>query len=109
MLLFAPDEVSGMLMSGAGGGPLVQLLGAALLGCGATNWIARGAALGGIYGRAVVAGNQTHLTIGALLLVRRGVDGGANHPSYWVLTGLYVLGAGLFGYLTFFSSGIREQ
>ena len=73
------------------------------------NWIARGSALGGIYGRAVVAGNQTHLAIGALVLVKRGIDGGADHPAYWVLTGLYVLGASFFLYLTFFSSGLREH
>jgi hypothetical protein len=32
-----------------------------------------------------------HLTIGALLLVKWGVDAGAGHPAYWALTGLYVL------------------
>jgi hypothetical protein len=109
MLLFVPDAVSGVFMPGGSGGPLVQLLGAALLGFGAANWIARGAALGGIYGRSVVAGNQTPLTMGAFLLLKEGVDAGANHPAYWVLTGLYVLGAGVFGYLTFFSSGLREH
>jgi hypothetical protein len=88
---------------------LVQLLGAALLGFGAMNWIARGAALGGIYGRAVVMGNQTHLMIGALLLVRGGIDDQARSATYWVLTGLYVLGTALFGYLAFFSSGLRER
>ena len=98
-----------MLVPGAAWPLLAQLLGAALLGFGAMNWIARGAALGGSYGKAVVAGNQTHLTIGALLLVKQGVDVGAHQPAYWVLTGLYVLGAGLFGYLTFFGSGIRGQ
>jgi hypothetical protein len=109
MLLFAPEEVSRVLVPRASGGPLVQLLGAALLGFGATNWIARGAAFGGIYGRAVVAGNQTHLTIGALLLITQGADVGTRHPAYWVLTGLYILGTGFFGYLTFFSSGLRER
>jgi hypothetical protein len=108
-LLFAPEEVSRVLGPVSGGHALVQLLGAALLGCGAMNWIARGSALGGIYGRAVVAGNQTHLTIGALLLVKRGVDVGDPHPAVWVLTGLYVLGAAFFGYLSFFSSGLREH
>jgi hypothetical protein len=108
MLLFAPGELSAGLGPSAGADPLVQLLGAALLGFGAANWIARGAALGGIYGRAVVAGNQTHLTIGALLLLKRSVDVGALHPRYWVLTVLYVLGAAFFGYLTFFRSGPRE-
>jgi hypothetical protein len=109
MLLFAPDEASSVLMPGCGHPVLVQLLGAALLGFGAANWIARGAALGGIYGRAVVAGNQTHLTVGALLLVKHIVDVGAPHPAYWVFTVLYVCGAAFFGYLTFFSSGFREH
>ena len=46
MLLFAPNEVTGVLPPAADGQVLVQLLGAALLGFGAMNWIARGAALG---------------------------------------------------------------
>jgi hypothetical protein len=81
MLLFAPDEVSRVLWPLSGGNALVQLLGAALLGFGAMNWLARGSALGGIYGRAVVASNQTHLTIGALLLVKRGIEVGGPHPA----------------------------
>ena len=109
MLLFASEEVSRALTPGLGGSPLIPLLGAALLGFGAMNWMARGAVLGGIYGRAVVAANQTHLTIGGLVLIKHGVDGGATNPAFWLLTGLYVLGAGFFGYLTFFSSGIRER
>ena len=107
LLLFAPEEVGGALIPRADGGPLTQLLGAALLGFGAMNWAARGALLGGIYGRAVVAGNQTHLTIGAIVLVKHGlVEGGS--VAYWVVTAVYVLGAGLFLHL-FFSPGIRGQ
>jgi hypothetical protein len=109
MLLFAPHELSGALAPGRGDSPLIPLLGAALLGFGAMNWIARGSILGGIYGRAVVAGNQTHLTIGGLLLAKQGVGVGATSPAYWLLTGLYVLGAAFFGYLTFFSAGTRQQ
>lgn len=109
MLLFTPEDVSGSLEPGARGHALAQLLGAALLGFAAMNWIARGAALGGIYGRAVVAANYTHLGIGALVLLKSGIDGGAAHAAYWVLTGLYVLGAALFVYLTFFSSGLPEH
>ena len=109
MLLFAPEEVGGALTPESHGGLIAPLLGAALLGFGAMNWIARGSVLGGIYGRAVVAGNQTHLVIGALVLMKRGIDGGAHHAAYWVLTGLYVLGASFFVYLTFFSSGFQAQ
>lgn len=107
LLLFAPDEVGRTIIPHASGAPLLQLLGAALLGFGAMNWIARGSVLGGIYGRAVVAGNQTHLTIGALLLVKHGLVAGGS-AAYWILTGVYVLGAGLFLYL-FFSSGLRGK
>ena len=109
MLLFAPNEVSRLLLSDVGGPVLAQLLGAALLGCASANWTARGSALGGIYGRAVVAGNQTHLTIGALLLLNSGFNAGAHHPAYWLLTVLYVVGAAFFVYLMFFSSGLREN
>jgi len=108
LLLFAPGEVGRTLIPRADGGPLVQLLGAALLGVGAMNWTARGSVLGGIYGRAVVAGNQTHLTVGAILLVKHGFVAGGS-PAYWILTGVYVLGAGLFLHLFFFSSGLRGQ
>jgi hypothetical protein len=109
LLLFATEEVSSGLAPGSGSGPLTPLLGAALLGFGAMNWIARGAVLGGIYGRAVVAGNQTHLTIGGLVLVKQGIDTGTGSLAYWVLAGAYVLGAIFFNYLTFFSSGIRRE
>ena len=108
LLLFAPEEVGGSLMSGAYGGTLVQLLGGALLGFAAMNWLARRSVLGGIYGRAVVAGNQTHLTIGALLLVKHGITAGGS-AAYWTLTSVYVLGAGLFLYLFFFRPGIGER
>ena len=109
VLLFAPDEASRVLILGSDTPVVLQLLGAGLLGYAAANWIARGAALGGIYGRSVVAGNQAHLTIGTLLLVRHGVDVGGAHAGYWAFTGLYALGAGFFSYLMFFSSGLREE
>ena len=108
ILLFAPDEASRVLMLVSGDPILAQLLGAALLGFGAANWTARGALLGGIYGRAVVAGNQMHLMVGAFVLVTHGVNVSAPHPAYWVLTLLYVLGAAFFSYLMFFSSGLRR-
>ena len=83
VLLFAPVEAGNILMPGCRSRPvLMQLIGAALLGYGIANWTARGAALGGIYGRAVVAGNQAHLMIGALLLLKHGIEMGAPQPAY---------------------------
>jgi hypothetical protein len=109
LLLFAAEDLSGLLGPEPTNHPLQQLLGAALLGFAAMNWIARAAALGGIYGRAVVAGNQTHLTIGAMLLLKRGVDTANTEPWIWALAILYALGAAYFSYLMFFHTGIEKQ
>jgi len=107
MLLFAPGETSGWLIAGTRDEVIAQLLGAALLGFAAANWIARRAALGGIYGRAIVAGNHAHVTIGAVVLVKYGLGRGTQSGAFWVVTALYVLGAVFFNYLLFFSSGLR--
>ena len=80
VLLFAPQEAGSVLVPGSSRPVLVQLLGGALVGYGIANWTARGSALGGIYGRAVVAGNQAHFMIGALLLLTQR-DVGAAHPA----------------------------
>ena len=107
VLLFAPNQVNEALAPRESGNVLAQICGAALFGFAAMNWTARGSALGGIYGRAVVVGNQMHLMIGALLLVSSG-NAATRLPAYWALTGLYVLGAAFFTYLMFYSSGLRE-
>ena len=105
-LMFAPEEAGQALMRGSDRPVFVQLLGAALLGYAAANWTARGTMLGGIYGRAVVTGNQMHMMIGAIVLVKYGIQAGSAHPLYWALTVLYVCGAMFFSYLLFFSSGV---
>ena len=109
LLLFAPRETSATLTGTASADALVQLFGAALLGFAAMNWTAKGAALGGIYGRAVLVGNQMHLFVGACVLVNRGLSDAAASPAYWALTGLYVAGAAMFMYLVFFSTGLRQR
>jgi hypothetical protein len=103
--LFAADEVGRAVLAGAAG-PLVQWLGAALLGFATMNWTARGAALGGIYGRALVVANQTHATIGALVLLRHG-SGAGGSPAYWAVTLFYTAAALYFSYLAFFATGLR--
>jgi hypothetical protein len=49
---------------------IAQLYGAALAGLATASWVSRNALLGGIFGRAVVAGGATHGLIGALTLGR---------------------------------------
>lgn len=106
-MLFVPDEVA-RLLGLVAGAPLVQLLGAALLGIAAMNWTARGMALGGIYGRAVTAGNQVHAFIGAMVLLRDTFSTGGP-AGMWVLTAVYVLAAVYFSWLMFFSTGLRKE
>jgi hypothetical protein len=72
------------------------------------DWIARGAALGGIYGRPIVMANQMHATVGALVLLRHGLDAGGS-AVYWTVTGFYGVAAVYFSYLAFFSTGLRGK
>lgn len=109
MLLFAPLETAGLLVADPGDPVLLQLLGATLLGWGAANWLARGAVLGGIYGRAVVAGNNTQFTIAALLLLKRAVTAGGSPLALWGVTVPFVAGALFFGYLMYFSPGLPAE
>jgi len=108
LLLFAPREAGDALLPGVSADGLFQLLGAALLGFAAMNWTARGAALGGIYGRAVVVGNLMHMVVGAFVLVTRASNDTVT-ATFLVLTGLYALGAALFVYLAFFRSGLSKR
>lgn len=96
-LLFAPAEVGALVDGEAGGTVVAQLLGAALLGLAVTAGVARRSILGGIYGRAVVAGHQAFAVVGALtLLGNRPAQAGA---GYVVLLGVLLAGAGLFSRL----------
>ncbi|HEX9953336.1 MAG TPA: hypothetical protein VGB53_16310 [Rubricoccaceae bacterium] len=89
VLLFAPEAV------GSEPPVVAQLVGAAFLGFASLTWTARGLVIGGIYGRAVVAGNQTFSVVGALVLGRHLLDG----PSVaaGIGFGILLLGAVLFG------------
>jgi hypothetical protein len=110
MFLFAPQETGSALLPGAAGADkLIQLLGAALLGFAMMNWTAKGAALGGIYGRAVVIGNFMHMLGGAFILVPRALSDEGTTTALLILTGMYAAGAALFVYLTFFSSGLGKR
>lgn len=91
-LLFAGAELSPWLFGLALPEPVTAIIAAAFLGFASMNWVARHNILGGIYGRAVVAADQTHFTIGALVLVKHGLTHGAP-AGLWTITGLYVIGA----------------
>ena len=99
---FLPQE----LLSLSSGGPngalvlLVQLFGALLFGFAMVNWTARGAAMGGIYGRPIALGNLTHFVIGALALLK-GVADGATDPLIIGAGAIYIGFAIAFGFAFF--------
>ncbi|WP_022836267.1 hypothetical protein [Salisaeta longa] len=98
-LLFMPEGFS-MAMNyeeTAAHALFAQLLGAAFIGFAASNWIVRHAPVGGIYGRAVVLGNQAFSLVGALALI--GGFPARPGPAVWVLLVVFAGGAVLHGML----------
>lgn len=106
-LLFAGDVLGAALFGMPVPPALVSLLGMALFGFALMNWTAKGSALGGIYGRAVLVGNQVHFLGGTLILLTS-ADISKESPLFWAVAGVYVFGAALFTYLTFFG-GVRPR
>jgi hypothetical protein len=95
--LFAPTAtLSALLLGPANLFPALpgQLLGAALLGLAALNWLSRGSAVGGIYGRPLVVANLAHFLVGALVLLRPALVL-PFQASRWLLLAFYAV----FGFL----------
>jgi len=106
VILFLPQSVSAPVAGIATASLSAQLYGAAILGLGMANWIARQSPLGGIYGRAIVVGNFTHAGAATLVLLRPTIASGS--PKLWMaLVVALVLAIG-FGWLLFVSSGIPD-
>ena len=103
--VFAGAEVAGAL-GWTAGEPVASLLGGALVGLGAANWMARSSPMGGIYGRAVVIGTQAHFVVGAAALLRYVTRVHAS-PGGIAVTAFYVLGAALYAYLLL-ARGVRS-
>jgi hypothetical protein len=104
-LIFASEEVGNRLFGVTTNYLPISLCGGAMFSFGAMNWVARRSVLGGIYGRAVVAGNQAHFFIGSMILLRAAFNADFPWPTV-VLLCLYALHALMFSYLMFWSSGL---
>ncbi|HEU4828942.1 MAG TPA: hypothetical protein VFT04_07085 [Gemmatimonadales bacterium] len=99
-LLFAPSEILRLLAisdSSSEVSVLAQLLGSAWIGLAYGNWIARGLAIGGIHGRAIVVGNLVSSTTGALVVLRAVISGAP--AAAWVLSFVLAAVAAAFGWL----------
>jgi len=98
--LFLTEEMETALGLPGGANVLVAMWSAALLGFASMNWASRASILGGIYGRAIVVGNQTHATVGLIVLINQALGTGAEvTPLSAVTVFAYALQAALFGFL----------
>lgn len=103
---FLPQETGARLGIGpsAGAVAMLELLGVALLGFAAVDWMSRGAPVGGIYGRPLALGNLLLFGAGGLSLARGATAGGPAEllgPAAAVFLAL----AAAFAWLTFGKKG----
>lgn len=84
VLIFIPDE--SMHATGIGGSDALafKLLGAAHFGFAMLNYMARTAAIGGIYGRPISVANFAHFMIAAITLIKVSSDGEINVLRWFV-------------------------
>ena len=108
--LFVPGEL--LEMGGAestdAAEPLVQILGAAVLGFATMNWYSRNTIIGGILGRLIVAPNFTFTFIATAVLARTLIPEGGSALA-WVGLATYAMLALLFGIKMFGPTPTSDQ
>ena len=104
---FMPEELALLAGTAEGSTIFIQLYGAALIGFGFANWHVRHAAVGGIYGRALVTGNVIHFLSGSGILIGLAA-GGQTNSSVVILCSIYLLMAVAF-IAILFSGGIVKN
>jgi hypothetical protein len=78
---------------------LVQIIGALYLGFAVLDWMTRGHAIGGIYGRPVSMANLLHFLVGALALIK--LASVWHRPAVVIAAVIYTLFAAAFGAMLF--------
>lgn len=102
-LTFAPEEILIMLDYDTSKSITLvfQLLGALYFSFAMINWNSRARTIGGIYNKSIALGNFTHFLIGALALVKAILSNQGLPIPLWVLCGIYVVFAVVFGLINF--------
>jgi hypothetical protein len=98
--LFAPEVFLGAISMGnvTPHWP-VQILAAALLALAIFNWMTRGFAMGGIYGRPVVMTNFTFFFVAAMTTIRAVLAGGRPGPiGVLIVCGIFAIAYGLLAF-----------
>jgi hypothetical protein len=77
----------------------IQILGAMYFAFAMLNWMAKDSVIGGIYNRPIAIANFAHFLIGAPALVKSLLKHPELPQSLWIVAGLYIIFALLFGKL----------
>lgn len=80
--------------------PVLELLGAALLGLALMNWMAKGSMIGGIYARPLAAGNFIYFAVASLSSLKP-LIGGTLSPALIAVFAVQLVFAVAFGWLLF--------
>ncbi|RWY50409.1 hypothetical protein EPL05_15785 [Mucilaginibacter gilvus] len=102
-LTFSPNEAAAMagLQINQVWQVVLQVLGGLYFSFAIINWMAKGAAIGGIYNKPILMGNLSHFVITAITLVKLTLNNHELHYSVYLLTGIYAVFAILFGMMLF--------
>ena len=79
---------------------VIQIAGALYIGFAFLNWFARGALLGGIYGRPILLANFAHFAVAAIMLMKL-VLAGEHGAAVLAVTLVYAVVAAWFGAVLF--------
>lgn len=102
-LTFSPNEAAAMagLQVNQLWQVILQLLGGLYFSLAIINWMAKGAAIGGIYNKPILIGNLSHFVITAITLAKMLLNSHGMHYSVYLLAAAYSVFAILFGMIFF--------
>ncbi|WP_024769864.1 MATE family efflux transporter [Aquimarina macrocephali] len=101
LLSFLPNEISNFLNIEPNNITILflKILSALYFGFGLLNWMAKGTLIGGIYNRPIVIGNLMHFGVGAIALVKVGLNIQTHSVIVISLAIVYIIFAILFFYI----------
>ena len=102
ILTFFPQEVSNTLQIDKANSIIFQILGSLYFAFAILNWMAKANLIGGIYGRPIAMANFAHFMMGALALIKSGINN-SNILFIWPAMTSYLILAVLFGIVLFTS------
>lgn len=87
---------------------ILQLLGGLYFGFAMLNWMAQWSVIGGIYNRPVSVANFAQFFVGGMALIKDVTSNPELPGAFWLLTGIYIIYAVIFGWLFYNHPGSKD-